>query len=86
LGLTNNFEFDQKVLGAPGMRQLNPFFNIRDNFNIREGNPDLLPEFTDSYELTSIFDIGKSSLNFGVYHRFTTDVVENYTLVITDQK
>lgn len=148
LGLTNNFQFDQKVLGAyviggyeyenwglkaglrleqtdlettlvttnvsntqsytnlfpsvhtsyklsdavslqagysarinrPGMRELNPFFNIRNNFNIRQGNPNLMPEFTDSYELTSIFDIGKTSLNFGVYHRYTTDVIERISV------
>ena len=148
LGLTNNFEFDQKVLGAyliggyeyknwgvkaglrleqtdlttrlvttntsndqrytnvfpsihtsyklsdvvsfqagysarinrPGMRALNPFFNIRNNFNIRQGNPDLMPEFTDSYEITSIFDIGKTSLNFGIFHRYTTDVVERISV------
>ncbi|PQV46859.1 outer membrane receptor protein involved in Fe transport [Jejuia pallidilutea] len=148
LGLTNNFEFDQKVLGAyliggyeyekwgvkgglrleqtdltttlvttnesnnqnytnlfpsihtsyklsnaislqagysarinrPGMRELNPFFNIRNNFNIRQGNPNLKPEFTDSYELTSIFDIGKTDLNFGIFHRFTTDVIERISV------
>jgi len=63
-------------INRPGMWELNPFFNIRNNFNIREGNPALMPEFTDSYELTSIFDIGKTDLNFGIYHRYTTDVIE----------
>jgi outer membrane receptor protein involved in Fe transport len=58
---------------------LNPFFNIRNSFSIRTGNPDLLPEFTDSYEVTSIYVLGKASLNFGVYHRYTTDVVERIT-------
>ena len=63
-------------INRPGMRELNPFFNIRNNFNIRQGNPNLLPEFTDSYEITSIFDVGKTSLNFGAYYRYTTDVIE----------
>lgn len=67
-------------INRPGMRELNPFFNIRNNFNIRQGNPNLMPEFTDSYELTSIFDIGKTSLNFGVYHRYTTDVIERISV------
>lgn len=65
-----------KRIYRPRLWDLNPFFNIRNNFNIRQGNPDLLPEFTDSYELTSIFFIGKTSLNLGVYHRNTTDVIE----------
>ncbi len=60
----------------PRLWDLNPFFNIRNNFNIRVGNPDLLPEFTDSYEITSIFNLKKASINTSVYHRYTTDVVE----------
>jgi outer membrane receptor protein involved in Fe transport len=60
----------------PRLWDLNPFFNIRNNFNIRQGNPNLLPEFTDSYEVTAIFLIGKTALNLGVYHRYTTDVIE----------
>lgn len=60
----------------PRLWDLNPFFNIRNNFNIRTGNPELHPEFTDSYELTNICNLGKVSLNYGVYYRYTTDVIE----------
>ncbi len=60
----------------PRLRDLNPFFNIRNNFNISAGNPNLQPEFTDSYEVTSIYKIGKASLSSSIYHRFTTDVIE----------
>ncbi|OQD41617.1 TonB-dependent receptor [Croceivirga radicis] len=65
-----------KRIYRPRLWDLNPFFNIRNNFNIRQGNPNLLPEFTDSYELTSIFFVGKTAMNFGVYYRKTTDVIE----------
>ncbi|KJD32637.1 TonB-dependent receptor [Tamlana sedimentorum] len=68
-----------KRIYRPRLRDLNPFFNIRNSYSIRQGNPELQPEFTDSYEVTTIFDIGKTSLNFGVYHRFTTDVIESIT-------
>ncbi|CAM4335617.1 outer membrane beta-barrel family protein [Zobellia nedashkovskayae] len=61
----------------PDLWDLNPFFNIRNNFNIRQGNPDLQPEYTDSYEVTSIYVLGKASLNFSVYHRYTTEVIES---------
>lgn len=60
----------------PRLWNLNPFFNIRNNFSIRTGNPDLLPEYTNSYEITSIYIVGPFSMNFGVYHRYTTAVVE----------
>ncbi len=63
----------------PRLWDLNPFFNPRNNFNIRAGNPDLQPEFTDSYEVTSIFILGETSFNFGVYQRYTTEVVERIT-------
>lgn len=64
----------------PRMWDLNPFFNVRNNFSIRTGNPDLLPEFTDSYEINSIFIFENLSLNAGVYHRYTTDVMERISL------
>ncbi len=60
----------------PRLWDLNPFFNIRNNFAIRTGNPDLLPEFTDAYEVSSIYILEKASMNFSVYHRYTTDVIE----------
>jgi len=56
----------------PRLWDLNPFFNIRNNISIRTGNPNLLPEYTDSYEVTSIYILDKISLNFGVYYRYTT--------------
>ncbi|MCV6629133.1 MAG: TonB-dependent receptor [Flavobacteriaceae bacterium] len=60
----------------PRMWNLNPFFNIRNQFSIRTGNPELLPEYSNSYEITAIFNIGKASFNSSVYHRYTTDVSE----------
>ncbi|MEL7146514.1 MAG: outer membrane beta-barrel family protein [Bacteroidota bacterium] len=67
-------------VARPRLWDLNPFFNIRNNFNIRTGNPDLQPEFTDSYEVTTMLDRRKASFNFSVYHRFTTDVVERVSI------
>ncbi len=83
-----SYKFTEKVsiqagysrrVSRPRLWDLNPFFNIRNNFSIRTGNPELLPEFTDSYEITSIYILGKASINVGVYHLYTTDVVERVT-------
>lgn len=65
-----------KRIYRPNLWSLNPFNSFRDNFNISTGNPNLLPEFTDSFEITSILKFGGGSLNFGVYHRMTDDVIE----------
>jgi outer membrane receptor protein involved in Fe transport len=63
----------------PRLWDLNPFFNIRNNFNIRQGNPDLLPEYSDSYELTGILLLGKVSLNSSLYYLYTSEKIERVT-------
>jgi outer membrane receptor protein involved in Fe transport len=63
----------------PRLWDLNPFFNIRNDYNIRTGNPNLLPEYTNSFEITSIFELNKFSFNTGIYYLYTTDVVERVT-------
>lgn len=68
-----------KRIFRPRLWDLNPFFSFRDNFNISTGNPALNPEFTDSFEITSIYKFNHGSLNFGVYHRSTKDVIEDIT-------
>jgi len=65
-----------KRIYRPRLWDLNPFFNIQNNFNIRTGNPNLQPEFADSFELTSIFLFEKGSLNASIYQLYTTDVKE----------
>ncbi len=60
----------------PRLWDLNPFFNVRNNFSIRTGNPNLQPEYTDSYEVGSIFIFEDLSLNINAYHRYTTDKIE----------
>ncbi len=80
--ISDNFSLQlgySKRINRPRLRQLNPFSNIRNNFSISEGNPDLQPEYTDSYELTSIHKFNKGSLNFSLYNRYTTDAVERIT-------
>lgn len=86
--LHSSYKFSDKIslqagyskrIYRPRMWDLNPFFNIRNNYSVRQGNPELQPEFTDSYEITSIYILGVASINFGVYHRYTTDVIERIT-------
>jgi outer membrane receptor protein involved in Fe transport len=65
-----------KRIYRPRLWDLNPFFNIRNNFSVRAGNPDLLPEYTDSYELSGIYILEKVTMNASIYQRYTTDVVD----------
>ncbi len=72
--------YSKRIL-RPRLWDLNPFFNIRNNFNIRQGNPNLQPEFADSYELTGIILFEKFSLNSSLYYLYTTEVHERITQV-----
>ncbi|MDN5204919.1 TonB-dependent receptor [Fulvivirgaceae bacterium BMA10] len=67
----------------PNGWDLNPFTSIRDNLNQFVGNPNLLPEYTDSYEVTTIQEWNIASLNVAVFHRKTTDVVDRI-IQVTD--
>lgn len=64
-------------INRPNLWDLNPFFNIRNNFMIRRGNPNLKPEFSNSYEINAIYILEKLSLNWSLFHLHTTDVMES---------
>jgi len=65
----------------PRMWDLNPFFNIRNDFAIRQGNPDLQPEFTDSYEISTLYTGSKMSLSSSLYYKYTTDKIDRVAVV-----
>lgn len=65
-----------KRISRPSMWDLNPFYDLGNNYYITTGNPNLQPEYTDSYEITSIHSLPKTSINWGVFYRHTKDVIE----------
>jgi outer membrane receptor protein involved in Fe transport len=65
----------------PHFWYLNPFNNYTDARNIRTGNPNLNPEFTDSYELGYLMNNAKTTLYAGGYYRNTDGVIERISEV-----
>lgn len=65
----------------PGFRSLNPFSNFTDQRNIRIGNPDLDPEYTNSYEVGYLKNWGTGSLFTSAYYRHTTQVIDRVRFV-----
>lgn len=63
-------------LSRPRFWYLNPFFSFSDPRNIRTGNTDLDPEYTDSYEIGLLNNLKKSSIYIGGYYRYTTGVID----------
>jgi len=72
-------------INRPRFRQLNPFSNFTDNRNFRVGNPELQPEFTDSYEFGFLQGVNKSTIYYGVYYRYTTDLINRVALEPNEQ-
>lgn len=63
-------------LSRPRFWYLNPFFTFSDSRNIRTGNMNLDPEYTDSYEIGFLNNRKQTSTYFGAFYRHTTGVID----------
>lgn len=64
-----------KRVNRPSGRDLDPFPNYMNQYTIRIGNPDLKPEFTDSYEVSYMKKFGNSFLSVESFYRTTNDLM-----------
>ncbi len=67
-----NWSYSRRI-NRPDDTQLNPFLDRSDSLNWRTGNPALLPEFTNSFELGYLHAMPAAVLNAEVFYRHTTD-------------
>ncbi len=65
----------------PVYNDLSPYVTFSDQRNFFSGNPNLNPEFTDSYELGHILYLEKSTLFSTVYYRSTQDKIQRIRTV-----
>ncbi len=65
----------------PRAWQLNPFVDRGDPFNLRAGNPFLLPELINSFELNLQQEYGKGTFTGGVYYRQLNDIISRITRI-----
>ncbi len=65
----------------PRSYQLNPFVDRGDPFNLRAGNPFLLPELINSFELNLQQQYGKGTFTGGVYFRQLNDIISRITRI-----
>ena len=74
-----NASYSRRVQRPRG-RQLNPFIDYTDPFNLRAGNPYLLPAFTGSYELgyTQIMKKG-TTITANVFYRDRNNLITWYS-------
>ncbi|MFH1197448.1 MAG: TonB-dependent receptor [bacterium] len=64
--------------------QLEPFITWMDAYNVRKGNPSLLPEFIDSYEMSYQLLFGKSIISTDIYYRINNNKIEQIQSVYDD--
>jgi ferric enterobactin receptor len=80
--LKNNQELQfsyTRRINRPNFFQLIPFTDYTDSLNITRGNPNLVPEFTNSLELSySKTFKGGNSLLGSVYYKHSTNLITRY--------
>lgn len=63
-------------INRPNGRDLDPTPNYYNRYTIRTGNPDLKPEYTDSYDLGFMRKFGRSFLSLEAFRRVTNNKIE----------
>ena len=84
LDSTNTMQLSySRRLTRPRFRHLLPFFGYTDNRNFYSGNPNLNPEYTNSFELSHLKYFEKGSIMSSIYYRYRTGVIQRITLMDT---
>jgi ferric enterobactin receptor len=73
-------------INRPNFFQLIPFADSTDRLNITKGNPNLVPEFTQSLELSYLKTFASShTLLVSGYYKYTDHLITSYTEQATDE-
>jgi len=83
-----NFPKDHMLMASYARRidrprgwYLEPFITVQDAYNLRQGNPELLPEYIDSYELNYQKRFKSDFISFEAYYRVTHNKIERVSSV-----
>ena len=90
--LTQKLKNDQDMqlnfsrrINRPNFFQLFPFTDYSDTLNFRRGNPNLVPEFTYSFEISYPKTYkGSNSFMASMYYKFTDDLITRYQIAEED--
>jgi outer membrane receptor protein involved in Fe transport len=79
---SNSFSLGySRRISRPSVRMLNPFLKYVDAITIRTGNPQLSPEFTNSFELSHTKTWKKSTVNSSIYYRQTSGNIQRISFI-----
>ncbi|CAN5688268.1 outer membrane beta-barrel family protein [soil metagenome] len=68
-------------VNRPESRSLNPFIDYGDTLNVRKGNPEIKPEYIDSYEMSYLKNFERHSVNVTLYYRYTHNLITRYRFI-----
>ncbi len=74
---SNTFKFTySRRIDRPSGRWLNPFRSITDSLNVRVGDPNLQPEYINSFEVGNMFNKDGFSLTTNAFYRYVNNQVD----------
>lgn len=83
-----NLPKDQQLMASYTRRiqrprgwQLEPFITWQDSYNVRRGNPDLKPEYIDSFDAGYLKKFGENFVSLEGYYRVTNNKIERISSV-----
>jgi outer membrane receptor protein involved in Fe transport len=71
------FNYTRRI-DRPSFLQLSPFTDYSDSLNLSRGNPNLKPQFTNSFEMAYQINYQKNTFLASVYYKYTTDLITRY--------
>ncbi len=81
--ISKQLPFDQQIQASYSRRinrprgwNLNPFPRYINQYTIRQGNPALAPEYTNSFELNYIKKLGRNSISLESYYKITEGKID----------
>lgn len=79
LSMTDKLQADySRRISRPDGRQLVPFVDNSNPTNIRVGNPELGPEYINSFQMSYLKFFKGFTINPSVYYRHTTDAISRF--------
>jgi len=91
LHISYNLPKENQVMGSYARRierprgwYLEPFLTWTDAYNVRQGNPELQPEYIDSYEIAYLKKFDKNFVSLESYYRVTHNKTERVRSVYSE--